>query len=50
MIHPITADELKLPAKRPNIKLCNQKLTEKTGFRMKGIQEGLLKMLRYDRP
>ena len=50
MIHPITADELKLPAKRANIKLCNQKLIEKTGFRMNGVQEGLLKMLRYDRP
>jgi len=46
LIQPITSDELNLPAKRPNINLRNQKLTEKTGFQMKGVEEGLLNMLR----
>jgi len=41
-----TSDKLDLPAKRVNVNLSNNKLFEKTGVRMKGIQEGLKEMLK----
>lgn len=44
MIKPITADTLNLPAKRVNVHLSNEKLFEKTGLRMMGIEEGLKEM------
>lgn len=44
LIVPIKSDELKLPAKRGNVNVSNEKLTRRTGFVMKGITEGLLDM------
>lgn len=46
LIVPIKSDELKLPAKRGNANVSNKKLTERTGFVMKGITEGLSDMLK----
>lgn len=45
IIKPITSDSLKLPVKRPNVNLSNQKLFQKVGIRMRGVKEGLMKML-----
>jgi len=45
MIQPITSVTLNLPAKRVNVNLSNRKLFQKTGIRIKGIKEGLIKML-----
>ena len=41
LIIPIKSDELKLPAKRGNANVSNKKLFQRTGFKMKGIVEGL---------
>ena len=46
LIVPIKSEDLKLPAKRGNANVNNKKLTERTGFVMKGITEGLLDMFR----
>jgi len=45
LIEPITSDTLNLPAKRVNVNLSNRKIFQKTGIRMKVIEEGLIKML-----
>jgi len=44
LIKPINSLELKLPVKRNNVKLNNDKLLQKTGYRMIGVEEGLRKM------
>lgn len=44
LIKPINSSELALPVKRNNIKLNNNKLLQKTGYRMIGVEEGLRKM------
>jgi len=45
LIKPINSFELKLPVKRNNVKLNNNKLLQKTGYRMIGVEEGLREML-----
>lgn len=44
LIAPINSDELNLAAKRVNVKLYNEKLYQKTGYKMLGIREGLIEM------
>jgi len=44
LIKPIFSKILKLPAKRANVKLCNQKLFQKTGIKMLSVKEGLTRM------
>ena len=44
LLKPINSSELKLPEKRNNIKLNNNKLFQETGYRMLGVEEGLKKM------
>lgn len=46
LIIPINSDELKLPAKRGNPNVSNEKLIQKTGIVMKGVTEGLIDMLK----
>ena len=44
MIKPISSKTLNLPAKRVNVNLSNEKLFQKTGIKMIGIEEGLKSM------
>ena len=44
LLTPINSVELNLDAARENIKLNNKKVQEKTGVKMRGINEGLLDM------
>lgn len=44
MIKTISSEILNLPAKRVNVKLNNEKLFQKTGIKMIGIEEGLKSM------
>lgn len=44
LIKPIDSSELKLPVKRNNVKLNNNKLLQNIGYRMIGVEEGLKKM------
>lgn len=46
LIKPITSETLHLPAKRVNVNLENDKLTQKTGVEMLGVKEGLIEMLK----
>lgn len=46
LIKPSTSDTLNLPAKRVNVNLNNEKLFEKTGIKMLGIEKGLTAMLK----
>lgn len=46
LIKPITSETLHLPAKRVNVNLENDKLTQKTGVKMLGVKEGLIEMLK----
>ncbi len=49
LINPITSDTLPLAIKRDNINVSNEKIFKKTGIKMRGINEGLLDMLKHDR-
>jgi dTDP-4-dehydrorhamnose reductase len=44
MIKPIHSEILNLPATRVNVNLSNEKLFQKTGIKMMGIEEGLKSM------
>ena len=44
LLIPINSEQLNLDAKRDNINLNNKKIQEKTGVKMRGINEGLLDM------
>lgn len=44
LLIPINSDQLNLDAKRENIKLNNKKIQEKTGVKMRGINDGLSDM------
>lgn len=44
IIHPVSSSSLKLPAKRFNINVDNQKIYKETGVKMRGIKEGLIDM------
>ena len=44
LIKPVISEILNLPAKRVNVNLSNEKLFQKTGIRMMGIEEGLKSM------
>ena len=44
LLIPINSDQLNLDAKRDSINLNNKKIQEKTGVKMRGINEGLLDM------
>jgi dTDP-4-dehydrorhamnose reductase len=46
LIKPITSETLHLPARRVNVNLENDKLTQKTGVKMLGVKEGLIEMLK----
>lgn len=46
LIKPITSETLQLPAKRVNVNLENDKLTQKIGVKVLGIKEGLTEMLK----
>jgi len=48
-INPITSDKLSLAIKRDNINVSNEKIQKKTGIKMRGIEEGLLDMLKHKR-
>ena len=45
LIKPIFSKILKLPAKRVNVRLRNEKLFQKTGIKMLSVKEGLTRML-----
>lgn len=47
LIKKINSSELKLPVKRTNVCLSNQKLKEKTGYYMIGVEKGLENMFDY---
>lgn len=44
LILPIYSNELKLDVKRPNIRLENEKIFNKIGVKMRGVEEGMLDM------
>jgi dTDP-4-dehydrorhamnose reductase len=44
LIKPIDSSELKLPVERNNVKLNNNKLFQKIGYRMLGVDDGLQRM------
>lgn len=46
LIKPIRSETLHLPARRVNVNLENDKLTQKTGVKMLGVKEGLIEMLK----
>jgi|LWDU01.1.fsa_nt_gi dTDP-4-dehydrorhamnose reductase len=48
LLIPIKSDQLNLDAQRENINLNNEKITNETGIKMKGIKEGLLDMKNTD--
>jgi len=41
LINKIKATDLKLPARRPNVHMNNEKIQEKTGVKMLGIEDGI---------
>lgn len=45
LIKPLFSKVLKLPAKRVNVRLCSEKLFQKTGIKMMSVKEGLTRML-----
>lgn len=44
LIKPISASQLHLPAKRPNVNASNAKIKDEVGFTFAGIRDGLLHM------
>jgi dTDP-4-dehydrorhamnose reductase len=48
LINPITANKLSLSVQRKNINVSNKKLYNKTGIKMRSVNEGLLDMLNND--
>lgn len=48
LIEPITSSTLNLPAKRVNVNLNNEKLFKDTGVQMRGIEKGLMNMVKTD--
>jgi dTDP-4-dehydrorhamnose reductase len=46
LIKPITSETLHLPARRVNVNLENDKLTQKISVKMLGVKEGLIEMLK----
>ncbi len=47
LVAGIESATLDLPAKRPNVRLSCGKLMQETGIRMKGVDEGLVEMMRH---
>ena len=48
LIESINSDQLELAVKRVNVNLKNQKLFQKTGIKMKGVEEGVKEMIREE--
>ena len=48
-IKPITSQDLKLPARRSNVNLSNEKIFNEMGIRMMGIRDGLKSMLEEEK-
>jgi dTDP-4-dehydrorhamnose reductase len=47
LVGGIESATLNLPAKRPNVRLSCEKLLRETGIRMKGVDEGLVELMRH---